>query len=90
MAFVKEDGQPPWGEKCVSPDPIKLYPKMGCMIMGLANPGPELEGTGRKGDEERVIVVELDEEMERGRQRPRPKEVIRRKEWESGKWKEKL
>ena len=58
--------------------------------MGLESPGPELEGTERRGDRERVIVVDLDEEVERGRQRPRPKKVIWRREWEEEKWQRKL
>lgn len=77
MDFVTKDGDPPWGEKCISPNTLKFNWKGGSMIMGLANPGPELEGTGRVGDRERMIRVDLDEERERGRQRPRPREVIR-------------
>lgn len=75
LHFVETEGEPPWSEKCISPDPIKRE-KNKYLIMGLANAGPELEGTGRKGDSDRVIRVELDKEIEKGRQRPRPKEVI--------------
>lgn len=84
MNFVTEDGDPPWGEKCISPDTVKVDGR-GAVIMGLARPGPELEGTGRAGDRERVIRIGLDEERERGRQRPRPREVIWRRDLESGK-----
>ena len=84
MEFVQGDGDPPWGEKCISPDSIKLDGRKG-LILGLAKPGPELEGTGRMGDKERVIRVELDGEMERERQRPQPKEILWKRDLESGK-----
>ena len=76
LGFVKEDGDPPWTEKCISPDPIKREDKAKFLIMGMANAGPELAGTGRKGDAERVLRVEADKEIERGRRRPHPVEVI--------------
>lgn len=34
--------------------------------MGMADVGPELEGTHRRGDTERVLRVELTDEIERG------------------------
>ena len=77
--WVETDGNPPWGEKCISPLPIqKEQDKF--MIIGMAEPGPELAGTGRMGDEERVLKIELDKEIERGRQRPRPVEVCWKKD----------
>ena len=82
MEFVRNDGKPPWGDKCISPDPLKL--EKGYMIMGMSEPGPELEGTCRRGDGERVLRVELDRIVERGRQRPRPREVLWRSDWEAG------
>ncbi|KAL8652148.1 MAG: hypothetical protein Q9210_002855 [Variospora velana] len=54
LDFVKS-GDPPWGEKCISPSPLRKDGKE--LIMGLDEPGPELEGTDRKGDDERVIWV---------------------------------
>ena len=77
--WVENDGDPPWGEKCISPDAIKRV-RGQYMIMGLADPGPELEGTERKGDTERVLKVELDKEIERGRERPRPVGVFWRRD----------
>ncbi|KAL8713317.1 MAG: hypothetical protein Q9220_002516 [cf. Caloplaca sp. 1 TL-2023] len=56
MNFV-QTGDPPWGEKCISPIPLKKDGKR--LIMGLNEPGPELEGTNRKGDAERVIWVQF-------------------------------
>ncbi len=68
MDFV-EGGDPRWGEKCISPNPIK---KSGDTLwMGMGEAGPELEGTGRSGDKERVLRVELSGVIERGRRTPR-------------------
>ena len=77
LEFVKE-GDPPWGEKCISPNPII---KSGDTLwMGMGDAGPELEGTGRSGDKERVLRVELSGEIERGRRTPRPKELVMKKD----------
>lgn len=77
MEFVKSE-DPPWGEKCISPTPIK---KSGDTLwMGLGDAGPELEGTGRSGDKERVLRVELSGEIERGRRTPRTKEIVKKKD----------
>ncbi len=56
LEFV-ETGNPPWGEKCISPWPLKKEGKR--LVMGLDDPGPELEGTSRKGDSERVIWAQF-------------------------------
>ncbi|KAL8653095.1 MAG: hypothetical protein Q9226_003988 [Calogaya cf. arnoldii] len=56
LEFVKT-GDPPWGEKCISPLALKKEGKM--LVMGLDEPGPELEGTGRRGDMERVVYVQF-------------------------------
>ncbi|MCJ1272815.1 hypothetical protein MMC21_000604 [Puttea exsequens] len=79
MHFVETDGEPPWGEKCISPNPIKRI-KGKYMIMGMSDPGPELQGTGRRGDDERVLRVELTREAKRGRPRPKPTKVLWRKD----------
>lgn len=54
LDFVKM-GDPPWGEKCISPSPLRKDGKR--LIMGLDEPGSELEGTNRRGDAERAIWV---------------------------------
>ncbi|KAL8769139.1 MAG: hypothetical protein Q9209_004773 [Squamulea sp. 1 TL-2023] len=56
LDFVKT-GDPPWSEKCISPWPLKKDGKR--LVMGLDDPGPELEGTNRRGDAERVIWVQF-------------------------------
>lgn len=54
--FVKT-GDPPWGEKCISPGALKKEGKR--LVMGLDEPGPELDGTDRRGDAERVVFVQF-------------------------------
>ena len=78
-AWVEHDGDPPWGEKCVSPDAIKFV-KKEYILLGLAKPGPELEGTSRRGDDERVVKVLSEQEFEKGKQGPRPVKVILKKD----------
>lgn len=46
--FVERDGEPPWRDKCISPNPIKRE-KGKWLIMGMGEPGPEVEGLGRRG-----------------------------------------
>lgn len=82
MEFVKSE-DPPWGEKCISPKPIKKSGDTLWMDMGDA--GPELEGTGRGGDKARVLRVELSGELDRERRTPRPREVEMRKNLGAGK-----
>lgn len=79
LRFANTDGDPPWREKCISPDTLKKE-KGKYLIMGMSPAGPELEGTGRKGDSERVLIVELDAVAENERDRPRPKQVVWRKD----------
>ena len=55
LAFIgrKEDGDPTWAEKCISPTPIWKDGKR--VFMSLQPAGPELEETGRRGDSRRVV-----------------------------------
>ena len=80
IEFVQSNGDPPWGEKCISPDTIQKDGKH--LIMGLGNAGPELANTDRCGDRERVIKVELSKDMDsgRGRRRPQPQQVAWRRD----------
>ncbi|KAL8808199.1 MAG: hypothetical protein Q9182_000263 [Xanthomendoza sp. 2 TL-2023] len=56
LEFVKT-GDPPWGEKCISPSNLKQEGRR--LALGLDYPGPELEATSRRGENERVIWVQL-------------------------------
>ena len=78
MHFVQADGDPPWGEKCISPNTVRKTDDY--LIMGMAEPGPELIGTERKGDRDRVLKVVLAKEIERGRRRPSPQRVLWRRD----------
>ncbi|MCJ1281015.1 hypothetical protein MMC26_000333 [Xylographa opegraphella] len=52
-------GDPPWTEKCMSPTGLMWKKGDGRAVLGLSKPGLELEGSGRRGDEERVVLVEF-------------------------------
>lgn len=54
IAFT-HTGAPPWTEKCICVKNISGPGKQS--ILALHEPGPELAGTHRKGDAERVMVV---------------------------------
>ncbi|KKK26621.1 hypothetical protein ARAM_005398 [Aspergillus rambellii] len=49
-------GNPPWTEKCISPKVGKMT-EDGRAVLKLDHPGPELQGTGRKGESDRVVMV---------------------------------
>lgn len=49
----------PWSEKVMCAYDMKVKRADGRVVLGLDNPGPELEGTGRGGDYERVVIVDL-------------------------------
>jgi len=58
LDFVKS-GDPPWTEKCISPIQLSGKQEDGRVVVGLHKPGPELEGSGRRGDDERVVLVQI-------------------------------
>lgn len=58
MAFV-ESSEPPWGDKCISP--LAFFRDEKRELLALDNPGPELQGTNRKGDSERIVLVNMEE-----------------------------
>ena len=73
MAFVKS-GNPPWTEKCISPNAMLWKKSDGRAALSLDKPGLELEGSGRKGDDERVVIVQF------GKEGPRNLEVAWKKD----------
>ena len=73
VQFVKS-GDPPWTEKCISPI-VMLWKKSDRRAaLRLDKPGLELDGSGRKGDDERVVLVNF------GKQGPRELEVAWKKD----------
>ncbi|KAE8345779.1 hypothetical protein BDV24DRAFT_177593 [Aspergillus arachidicola] len=51
-------GNPPWTEKCISPKMLKMSSD-GRTILALDHPGPELKGTDRRGEPDRVVLVKF-------------------------------
>ncbi|KAF9884327.1 hypothetical protein FE257_001905 [Aspergillus nanangensis] len=51
-------GSPPWTEKCISPKVMKMTSE-GQSILGLDHPGPELNGSTRRGESDLVVMVEF-------------------------------
>lgn len=53
--FVRS-GSPSWEHKCISPKMIQMTSD-GRSVLGLNEPGPELKGTSRQGESDRVVLV---------------------------------
>ncbi|KAK7967981.1 uncharacterized protein PG986_002258 [Apiospora aurea] len=51
--------QIPWADKCISPVTTMMTDD-GRILLSLDRPGPELKGTGRGGDFERVVLVRFE------------------------------
>lgn len=58
IEFVRSDSSPPWTDKCISPRMLKLT-KDGRTVLALDHPGPELKGTNRRGESDRVVIAEF-------------------------------
>ncbi|KAE8450661.1 hypothetical protein EG329_006005 [Mollisiaceae sp. DMI_Dod_QoI] len=63
LKFLKTDGGDgkgiPWAEKVMSPIGLLMRKSDGRSVLGLEKPGPELKGSGRGGDEKRVVLVKF-------------------------------
>ncbi|KUL87198.1 hypothetical protein ZTR_05636 [Talaromyces verruculosus] len=51
-------GNPPWTDKFVCPRSLQLLDDQRA-VLALDHPGPELDSSGKKGDDERVILVKF-------------------------------
>jgi len=49
----------PWAHKAMSPHNLFIREGDGRVVLGLDKPGPELKGSGRGGDWERVVLVKF-------------------------------
>lgn len=71
--FVRS-GDPPWTDMCISPSVLPRKQTDGRAVFALDKPGLELEGSGRRGDSERVMLVRFRKEG------PRDVEVVWKKD----------
>lgn len=55
IEFV-HSGNPPWTDKFVSPRNLRMLEDQR-VVLALDHPGPELQDSGKRGDFDRVIVV---------------------------------
>ncbi|KAJ5095691.1 hypothetical protein NUU61_005047 [Penicillium alfredii] len=49
-------GSPPWTHKCISPKMLQMT-EDGRTVLALDDAGPELKGSDRRGESERVVLV---------------------------------
>ncbi|THC93278.1 hypothetical protein EYZ11_007236 [Aspergillus tanneri] len=68
-------GSPPWTEKCISPKMLKMTSD-NRTVLGLDHPGPELKDTDRRGDPDRVVLVQFTQGSTRNLDVRRKKEVF--------------
>lgn len=64
----------PWSDKVMSPRNLFVRSSDDRIVLGVDAPGPELKGTGRGGDHERVVLVSFTHEG------PRRVEIMDREE----------
>ncbi|PYH66422.1 NUDIX hydrolase [Aspergillus vadensis CBS 113365] len=57
LQFI-HSGQPPWTDKCICPKALQIGSD-GLTVMKLDHPGPELDGTDRRGEAERVVQLKF-------------------------------
>ncbi|KAL7620762.1 hypothetical protein AAE478_009760 [Parahypoxylon ruwenzoriense] len=58
-AAAHPTAQVPWADKAISPTALGIRQSDRRVILGLDKPGPELKGTDRGGDWERVVLVKF-------------------------------
>ncbi|KAK0115511.1 hypothetical protein ONS95_000212 [Cadophora gregata] len=78
LEFLKGDGGDgkgiTWADKVMSPTGLLMRKSDGRSVLALDKPGPELKGSTRGGDEERVVLVKF------GKEGPRDVDVRWRRE----------
>jgi hypothetical protein len=55
VEFV-HSGSPPWTQKCISPKMMQMT-RDGRAVLALDEPGPELKGSDKRGESDRVVLV---------------------------------
>ncbi|KAL2168339.1 hypothetical protein VTG60DRAFT_7383 [Thermothelomyces hinnuleus] len=73
----------PWSEKAISPAVLFVRRRDGRVVLGLDKPGPELRGSTRGGDWERVVLVNFRKEGPRNVE-VRDREEVLKEEREEG------
>jgi len=81
-------GMIPWSDKVISPAALFVRRGDGRIVLGLDKPGPELKGTTRGGDWERVVLVNFRKEGPRDVE-VRGREEVVKEEREGGEEEEK-
>ncbi|KAF9872505.1 AT hook domain-containing protein [Colletotrichum karsti] len=74
--------QIPWSDKVMSPHNLFIREDDNRVVLGIDKPGPELKGSGRGGDWERVVLVKFTREGPRSVE-VRGREEVLREEKES-------
>lgn len=74
VEFLRGGGDVRWAQKVMSPMGLLMRKSDGRSVLALDRPGVELEGSGRGGDGERVVLVRFT------REGPRDVEVRWRRE----------
>lgn len=77
----------PWSEKVMSPHTLLVRDSDRRIVLGVDKPGPELKGSGRGGDFERVVLVDFTKQGPK-RVEVRNREDVLREEKEAKKKKE--
>ncbi|KAJ5094132.1 hypothetical protein N7456_009993 [Penicillium angulare] len=54
-------GSPPWTDKVIAPKLLKMT-EDGRSVLALDDSGPELKGSGRRGEPDRVVVLKFKKE----------------------------
>lgn len=75
----------PWTEKVMSPEPLFTRESDGRLVLGLDKPGPELKGSGRGGDFERVVLVHFNKGGPRNVEVRQRVDVVREEKERGGK-----
>ncbi|CRG88104.1 40S ribosomal protein S21 [Talaromyces islandicus] len=75
-------GSPPWTDMYICPRSIKLLADKRA-VLSLDHPGPELQGSGKKGESDRVILVKFGKDGPRHVELGFKKDILREKKPES-------
>jgi hypothetical protein len=81
---IEEGNGIKWADKVMSPIGLMMLKSDGRSVLGLEKPGPELKGSGRGGDAERVVLVRFSKEGPRDVDVRYRKEVLAKEKKDGG------